>query len=270
MRQPIHYRILLLTLCVVLSACAVKMRRGGGTAGAPLVEDTAQGALWRQPTRLDLLLKQERSDARWRFLFAGDGMLKLDLLDAASGAPKGELILVSGHLLLTRAVNTTRDDVLEYVEDAMLSQQIATALLQQAFPAGPARVTATHKIKVEDVGQSIAAETIQSSRVYYPPWTLRGNARRVDADSIEYEMTFIARTNSSVNDEVRLVHSGTWRREAVAPMLPDEFSLSGWSAWRIRVGTRAAGGGLSTAGYITTPEGRRYQTIGELRAATPR
>lgn len=266
MRRMIHRVVPLLVLCVVVTACAVKKRGGSDLTTAPPLGDSSQGALWREPTQLDLTMKQNRDAARWRITFAQGGLLKVDLFDAASGAPAGELILVSGHTLLTRAVNLTRDDVLEYFDDAMLSQQIATALLREAFPAGPTQVAAAHKVNADDVGQSIAAETIHTSRVYYAPWTIRGTARRVDANSVEFDLNFLAQINSSTRKETRQSYAGTWRRDTVQPKLADDFSLLGWSVWRIRVGTRDAGG-VSMAGFITTPEARRYQTLGELRAA---
>lgn len=269
MRRVIHRVVPLLVFCVAISACALKKRSGTDTdmVIAPSIDDAAQAVLWREPTRLDLTYKHAQGAMRWRMTFAGDGMRRIELLDVATGAPNGELILVDGRTLLTRAVNTARNDVLEIVDDAMLSQQIATALLQQALPTGPAGVSAARKINVEDSGEPISAETSHTSRIFYPPWTVRGSARRIDADRVEFDMAFVAQINSAVYKEARLALAGMWHREAAAPKLPDDFPLSGWSVWRIRIGTRDAGG-ISTAGYITTPESRRYATLGDLRAAT--
>jgi hypothetical protein len=258
-----------LTIVIVsaaLAACAAPTQSGPRGADALGLSRTAPSPVWRVPTQLDLALKHGVDISAWRCSYAPDGVVLMESL--ATEAVGNALLLVGGHALAVRGAMPPRRDVLEIVDDVMLNQQLATRLLQQGLPQGPESVTSTQHVQVDESSEPVGTETTNTSRNFYPPWKLRGDARRVTADSIAFDLQFDAQASGTAARAEHYSLSGIWQQRTPAPRIADDFSLLGWSIYRIRMGTRDAGG-ITIASYVTTPDSRRYQTLGELRAALP-
>ena len=227
---------------------------------------TAPSPVWRVPTQLEFTLKHGIDISAWRCSFYPDGTTHMQSL--APDAAESELILVGGHALAARGVMPARRDILEVVDDVMLNQQLVTLLLQQALPQGPESVTLNQRVQADESNDPIGTETTNTSRYFYPPWKLRGEVRRVSAESIAFDLQFDTHTPDASARSEKYYVSGLWQQRTPAIRLADNFPLMGWSIFRIRMGTRDAGG-VSVAAYMTTPDTRRYQTLGELRANVP-
>lgn len=259
--------MVMLILGMMLMSCAIKQRTELSGAEVALATNfTATGGEWRTPTQLDLVYQQALGTKHYRYVFAAEGMIKLEVLDALTGAAQGELLLVNGHTLLTRGLTAITGDHLELLDEALLDQQITTAVLQHAFMRGPDAVATQQNIALADAGQLISAETTNTARHFYPPWNLRGTLKRIDQESIAFDLTVIARISSAAERDSRYTLKGTWRRMQVAPRFADDFPLADWRVFRIRPGTRNVGD-LTIVSYVSTPAARRYQTLGELRIA---
>ena len=142
-------------------------------------------------------------------------------------------------------------------------------MLQQALPLGPESVASNQRVQVDESNDPIGTETTNTSRYFYPPWKLRGDVRRVNVGSIAFDLQFDAHaTGAASARSEKFSLSGLWQQRTPATGIADDFSLAGWSVFRIRMGTRDAGG-MTIAAYVTTSDSRRYQTLGELRAALP-
>ena len=141
-------------------------------------------------------------------------------------------------------------------------------LLQQAFPQGPESVISTQRVQVDESDAPVGTETTNTSRYFYPPWKLRGDVRRVAADRIGFDFQFVAASAGAPARSEKYALSGIWQQRTPTPRFADDFSLLGWSVYRIRMGTRDAGG-ITIAAYVTTADSRHYQTLGELRGALP-
>ena len=252
-------------LSAALAACAAPTHTVPRGADAVELSRTAPSPVWRVPTQLDLTIKHGVEVSAWRCSYSQAGTVLMESL--AADAAGNALLLVGGHALAVRGAVPLRRDLLEFVDDVMLNQQLATGLLQKGLPQGPESVTATQRVQVDESDDPVGAETTNTSRYFYPPWKLRGEMRRATPDSIAFELQFDAHPAAAARTE-RYFLSGLWQQRTPAPRMTDDFSLFGWSIYRIRMGTRDAGG-ITTAAYVTTPDSRRYQTLGELRAALP-
>ena len=252
---------ILAVLSALLAACAAPQRE----PDAPSESRPAPTALWRVPTQLDLTLKHGTEVSAWRCRYFPDGVTQLEAL--APEAAGGAMLLVGGYALAVRGAIPVRRDVLEIVDDVMLNQQLATLLLQQAAPLGPDSLAAVHPVRVDESDAPISTETTNTSRYFSAPWKLRGELRRV-ASGIAFDLQFDAYPAGATLRNEKYALSGIWQQQTPTARLEDNFSLRGWSIYRIRMGTRDANG-ITIAAFVTTPDSRRYQTLGELRAALP-
>jgi len=253
-------------LSAALAACAAPTHTGPRAADATGLSRTAPSPVWRVPTQLELTFKYGAENSAWRCSYSQDGMVLMESL--AADAAGSALLLVGGRALAMRGIVPLRRDLLELVDDVMLNQQLANSLLQQAFPQGPESVISTQRVRVDEGDAPVGTETTNTSRYFYPPWTLRGDVRRVTADSIGFDLQFNAASAGVPARSEKYALSGIWQQQTPAPRLADDFSLLGWSIYRIRVGTRDAGG-ITIAAYVTTADSRHYRTLGELRGALP-
>lgn len=251
-------------LSAALAACAAPGHTGMRDFDARKISRTAPSPAWRVPTQLDFTLKHGTVVSAWRCGFFQDGMVRIQSLAAADG----EFILVGGHALAVRGAVPLQRDVLEIVDDALLNQQLVTRLLQQASPQGPESVTSAQPVRVDEGDDPIGTETTNTARYFYAPWKLHGELRRADAGGIGFDLQFEAHTPSAAASSENFSVAGIWQQRTPVPQLGDDFPLAGWSIFRIRMGTRDAGG-ITIAGYVTTADSRRYQTLGELRASSP-
>lgn len=256
--------VIIAVLSAALAACAGSGTTGSHSADAVELSRPAPHPAWRVPTQLELTLKHGADVSAWRCSYAPDGTVLMESLapDAAGRA----LLLVGGRALATRGALPPRGDAMELVDDVMLNQQLANLLLQQAFLQGPEIVTLTQRVKVDENNDPVGAETTNTARYFYPPWKLRGDVRRVTADSLAFDLQFEAHNPGVSARTEKLSLSGIWQQRTPAAPIADDFSLAGWSVFRIRVGTREAGG-ITTAAYVTSTDSRRYLNLGELRAA---
>lgn len=250
----------------VLAACAVPDRAGRHAADVAGMSRADPNSAWRAPTHLELTLKHGADVSAWRCSYSPDGTVLLESL--ATDAVGNALLLVGGHALALRGAMPLRRDALDLVDAAMLDQQLATRLLQQASPQGPELVMGPQRVQVDGSDDPVSTETTNTSRYFYPPWSLRGELRRVTANSIGFDLQFNAQPTNATARSEHYSLSGLWQQHTPAPQITDDFSLAGWSVYRIRMGTRDAGG-ISIASYVTSTDSRRYLTLGELRAALP-
>lgn len=262
-----NYRLVGVTiLSVLLVACATPEHAGMRNAGDASLSRSAPNPVWRSPTRLELTLKHGAEVSAWRCSYSPEGAVLIESL--AADAAGSALLLVNGRALAVRGAIPVQREVLDLVDDVMLNQQLATRLLQQASPLGPELVIAPQPVQVDESGDAISIETTNTTRSYYPPWKLRGQLRRETADSVGFDLQFNAQPAGAATRTEKYALSGIWQQQSPAKQIPDDFSLQGWSVYRIRVGTRSVGD-ISMAAYVTTPDSRRYQTLGELRSALP-
>ncbi len=253
---------ILVMLSAMLAACAAPQRDSDSSG----MSRPAPSPVWRVPTQLDLTLKSGTDVSAWRCSYSPEGTILMESL--ATDAAGDALLLVGGHALAVRGAVPLRREVLEIVDDIMLNQQLATRLLQQALPQGPGMVTSTQRVQVDESDAPVDTETTNTSRYFYPPWKLRGEVRRVTADSVAFDLQFDAPIAAAATRVEKFSLSGIWQQRTPAPRLADDFSLVKWSVYRIRMGTRDAGG-VTIAAYVTTTDSRNYKTLGELRAASP-
>ena len=263
--QKIPFAIVAI-LSAALAACAAPTHTGPRAADANGLSRTAPSPAWRVPTQLELTFKYGAELSAWRCSYSQDGIVLMESL--AADAAGSALLLVGGRALAVRGAVSLRRDALELVDDVMLNQQLATRLLQQGLPQGPDSVTSAQRVQVDESNEPVGTETTNTSRYFYPPWKLRGEARRVATDSVEFDLQFEAHLAGTAARTEKYMLSGIWQQRTPAPGMADDFSLVGWSIYRIRMGTRDAGG-ITIASYVTSADSRRYQTLGELRAALP-
>ena len=253
-------------LSAALTACAAPSQTGTRGAATAEVSRTAPNPAWLTPAQFDFTLKHASSVSAWRCDFSPSGVIHLQPL--ASDAGRTELLLVGGYALAVRGAVPLQRDILELVDEIMLNQQLATRLLQQAAPLGPESVISMQRVRIDDDTEPVGAETTNSARYYYPPWKLRGELRRAGAGSIAFDLQFNAHVPAANMRSEQILISGTWQQNATVAAMSDDFSLAGWSVYRLRMGTRDAGG-ITIAAYVASADSRRYQTLGELRAALP-
>ena len=249
-------------LSAMLAACAGPQPE----PDSPSLSRPAPSSVWRVPTQLDLTIKNGAEVSAWRCTYFPDGTTLMESL--APETAGGEILLIGGYALAVRGPIPLRRDVLEIVDDVMLNQQLATLLLQQAAPLGPESIAAAHPVLVDESDAPISTETTNTSRYFSAPWRLRGELRRAAA-RMAFDLQFEAYPAGATLRNEKYLLSGIWQQQIPAPRIEESFSLKGWSIYRIRMGTRDAGGGITTAAFVTTPDSRRYQTLGELRAALP-
>jgi hypothetical protein len=259
-------------LCLVLLAGCGAARRPSlkeQESAPPLPTMVRLGNSWREFTRLEMRWREPRDVQQWTYDFATDGVRRF-ISGGAGGGVGGEILFIEDQLLLTRQLTTPAGTELDLVDDLMLKQQLVVSVLEQAFAQGPQGLLGSMRVVVEDRGQPLHTETSNSSRAYYPPWTVRAQATREDDENLAIEATFDAQLGGAGRGRTRIEIEGRWTKTVTADPLPDDTRLEQWRAFRLRLGTKPAAG-LTVAAWVAVPDARRYKTLGDARqSVTPR
>ncbi len=263
-------KIAIIALVVsALAGCEAAKRSSLQDSAAPLPPMVRPGNTWREPTRLELHMRESRSSDDWTFDFSTAGIVHVTAGGDAK-AVNGEMLFIDGQLLLTRQLTLPAGAELDYFDDLILKQQLVVALLDEAFPQGPQAVVGSLLVALDDRGLPVHTETTNTSRVYYPPWSLRAQARREDAETLAVNLTFDTQSRGAGSQRMRMDIEARWSKAVMPLALGDEMPLEQWRAYRLRLGTKSSGG-LTVAAWVAVSEARRYRTLGDARrSVTPR
>jgi hypothetical protein len=255
---------------VLLGGCgAAKRSSEQRDAAPPLPTMMNLGNSWREFTTLEMHWREPRGADRWIYDYSTDGVRRF-VSDGPGSAVRGEILFIEDQLLLMRQLTPPVGAELDFVDDLLLKQQLVVSVLEQAFAQGPQGLQGSMRVVVEDRGQPLYTETSNSSRVYYPPWTIRAQATRENDESLALEATFEAQLGGAGRGRTRIEIEGRWTKSAAAETLADDTNLQQWRAYRLRLGTKPAAG-LTIAAWVAVPDARRYKTLGDARqSVTPR
>lgn len=213
---------------------------------------------WRDGNQFNVCLSDGVSVYNWQFEFANSDDVCM-VIDERSphGDRFGEFMVVAGAALLSRGVTLPEGDEIDAVDGPGLVLELIVELLGRAIPSGPAVLSTSMRIDLEEPEEALAVATLSASAIFQAPWRVQGEVRRANESAFVFDLVF---THGGGSDQLAPRISGTWTKTIPAPTLDDRMSLEGWSIFSL--GPRTSGGGLD---YGAGPAPWRATTLGELR-----
>jgi hypothetical protein len=247
---------LMLAKSDVLSASAAKM--GGEQAKE---EGDSQ---WYYPTRVSLHFQEETNSSDVTYEISNNGDLRVTANANATGGQQGpsEIMLVKSQWILARNMPMARGYELDALDGFVLTLKMVFELLRAAAPAGPSEITKRMAFDISEKTKSIEVSSISAGGGIEAPWTLRGTIEPTAAGRLAFDLT------ATTHDQPLHI-TGTWRKEAVAPVFGDDISIEGWQILRLGVFEEGAGN-ASTADPGAQATQKPPKTLGELRKFSPR
>lgn len=221
---------------------------------------------WAELADYTLAVKTpEGATGTWKyraFADASDLALELDT-PGPKGRTKGSMLLVGGEAIATHGFEPEKGFEIDPLDVAVLNLKILTQLLDAAMPRGPSSVTAKHAVQHRNDKVPLVVSTPTSNAQFGAPWSLKGTVRRVDAQTVAFDLEVQA-AGATKGERARWSFAGTAAGVAKDRKLDDATSLAGWSAWRFGPdGKKGSHAGLK---FAATRLDGPIATVRDLRA----
>ena len=169
-----------------------------------------------------------------------------------------EIMFVNGQSqwMLAKNVPLEKGYEIDALDGPVLTLKLVTELLRAAVPDGPNTITKSTAINIRERTKAIEVNTASASGGIEAPWTLQGTIEPAAAGQLSFDLT--------VNHDQPMHITGTWQKQAAAPVFADDMSLTGWQI--LSVGpTREVQGNATTLDYGAQVSHVQPKTLGELR-----
>ena len=224
----------------------------------------AAGSPWYQASEARIRLSSPGSSdyTEWRFVFADAKSLSIDFDSKAQGRSQtGKILLVSGRVMLTKGFSPAKGYEIDTLDLPILNNQLVVTLLSQAFPPGPDKFEGKHTVDLAERRRSIKIATRSASGHYPSPWTLKGELKRRDVETIDFSFAF---SNGENRVHQGILIGGEWKKAAKSPRLDQSMSLEGWRLYALG-GVSIKQQGATILDYAAQPQGTSLRTLGELQ-----
>jgi hypothetical protein len=208
---------------------------------------------WYKATRVTLRMQAASGVSKTTYVIGRGQELKI----TADGQPS-QIMLVNGRRawMLVKNVALEPGQEIDTLDGPVLNLRIALELLRAAAPAGPGKIKERTEVHLDEQKRSITVNTASASGGIDAPWTLDAVIEPIAPDQWSFELHVR-------HDEV-IYLSGTWQKEAAAPVFSDEMTLDGWQILSIGA-TKIATANGPVYDYGAQISRRHPSTLGELR-----
>ena len=177
----------------LLSTCALAAMMVWA-AGMQLAQaQVSPGTLWREAviTELDVDFGNTGFHARWRLQRCDCGDLYAQVEQVApDGVLAGDLLMVSGQVLLAKGFAGQDDDIEPLIQAPSLMLQMVFELLNRSEPEGPAAVNDKQSWDTTEANIDIKLNTGLATGIFPAPWRITGSGWKTDAGQHRFELVF--------------------------------------------------------------------------------
>lgn len=163
------------------------------TANSPAFAQAEEGSLWRDAvvSDLDVDFGDTGFHARWKFHRCDCGDIRVMVEQIApDGIVTGELLMVSGVVLLARGFDQQGGDIEPFIQAPSLMLQLAYSLLNVVESNGPGAVDAKQQWNVVEQKLDFKLDTGLATGMFAAPWRLKGSGWKTESDSLRFELLF--------------------------------------------------------------------------------
>ncbi len=224
----------------------------------PLVAELPSETRWTDPSsvRLDVDFPGNGYHASWVMFRCpcGDLLIRWDL-NAPGETEKGETLLVSKRVVLSRGFGEYQQELGSSLDAPALMMQTALRLLQRSVPEGPSSITAKTEVSVEDTINPIYVDSGTASGSYKAPWKMHGSISPASETRWKFDLSFTFSTGKP-GEEL----AGNMRLSGLSDYSEGEFPqpgstvLNGWQLFWVDEADPAAKGAA------------KLKTLAELRS----
>jgi hypothetical protein len=169
----------------------------------------------------------------------------------------GKLLMIDGYWLLAKDLTLPKGQEIDYLDRAVLAVRLSLRLLSKVAPDGPAKIDKQQKISIQEK-KRLAVATPSAEVDINPPWSLDATIKPTGPHQCSF--------NLEVKAPYGWRFDGTWQKDDVQPVLPDDTSLSGWQVYHLGE-IPIEQDGHKMVDYGAIPSDLRPATVAELRRA---
>jgi hypothetical protein len=212
----------------------------------PLVAELPPETRWADPSsvRLDVDFPGNGYHASWvMFRCQCDDMLIRWELNIPGETEKGETLLVSGRVVMSRGFGEHQQELGSSLDAPALMMQTALLLLERSAPKGPSAISGNTEVAIEDEINPIYVDSGTAAGSYVAPWLMKGTIRPASETRRKFDLDFTFSTGSP-GEEL----AGNMRLSGLAEYGDGEFPqppstpLKGWQLFWINEADPAAKG----------------------------
>ena len=215
---------------------------------------------WYNPTHVSLNVQAEGVTNRVTYEISSDHDLKITTNAKGKRGQQetSEIMFVNGHSkwMLAKNVPLEKGYEIDALDGPVLTLELVTELLRTAVPGGPGEITKSTAVNLHEKTKSIEVNTASASGGIEAPWTLQGTIEPTAADQWSFDLT--------VAHDQPMHITGTWQKEAAAPVFGDEMPLAGWQILSLGP-VKRVDGGATIYDYGAQLSLKQPKTLGELR-----
>jgi hypothetical protein len=215
---------------------------------------------WYNANQVSLTVQAEGITSTATYEITSDQDLKITTNTKGKNGQQetSEIMFVNGqsHWMLAKNVPLERGYEIDALDGPVLTLKLVTELLRAAVPAGPGEITKSTAINIRERTKPIEVNTASASGGLEAPWTLQGTIEPTASGAVSFDLT--------VKHDQPMHITGTWQKQAAAPVFADDMPLTGWQI--LSVGpTRDVQGNVATIDYGAQASHVQPKTLGELR-----
>jgi hypothetical protein len=181
------------------------------------------------------------------------------------GEARGTVLMVGGRMLMVRGLPLERGREIEALDWPLVNIQLAQIVLGRVFPDGPASLKGERAF--DHSGKApIEYGTASTRGRIEAPWRAEGSAAQVQPGLVTFAFTLSSPLKTGKKTETLRMRFRGELAMLERPVLPDDGSLEGWSAFAL--GPRAEKRGDKTVvGFGTTGDVLpAFKTVADARA----
>ncbi|MEE8340347.1 MAG: hypothetical protein V3R56_09400 [Xanthomonadales bacterium] len=159
----------------------------------PAVAELPPETRWADPSsvRLDVDFPGDGYHASWvMFRCQCDDLLIRWELNVPGETEKGETLLVSGRVVLSRGFGEHQDELGSSLDAPALMMQTALLLLERSVPAGPSAVVKNTEVDIKDEINPIHLDSGTAAGSYMAPWSMQGTIRPTTETRRKFDLDF--------------------------------------------------------------------------------
>jgi hypothetical protein len=212
----------------------------------PVAAELPPETHWANPSsvRLDVDFPGDGYHASWLMFRCPCGDLLIHWeLNVPGETEKGETLLVSRRVVLSRGFGQYQNDLGASLDPPAIMMQTALLLLERSVPAGPSAIRENTEIAVADEINPIHVDTGTAVGSYMAPWMLRGTIRPTSATQRKFDLDFTfstGRPGEELAGNMRLTGLAEYGKGEFP--LPPSTLLEGWKLFWIDNADPAAKG----------------------------
>lgn len=224
-------------------------------------------SVWSKFGTVSLVMSDDAktSQAKWQLQTTKDGDIRLLIdVEGEGQKQKGAILLIAGNAMLTNGLTLKEGSEIDSLDAPTLMVQLATGLLQYAFPEGPKAIPKEISIDRTENTKAIWLGTPSTNAGPIPlPWQVKGNIGRA-GKKVVFDLKFIRNPKESRERSMNI--TGSWEAAPSSLVLDDKMSLKEWKYYKLGVyETKMRGGTMID--YSARPQATNYESLGDLRKA---